>query len=70
MRRFGRIVWQVVSVFAAINFAFYGIKSAGAWAGFNAAPDPSLSTQALAFLGATMLMLEVAFPSLSEKKRC
>ena len=63
-----KTIWKILSVCAAIHFAYYGVLFIGAALGLNAAAEPPLTTQALAFIGAAMISVEVAFPALGEAK--
>lgn len=56
------VLWALLGIGVAINFAYYGVMFAGAWLTINEAPTPPISTSALAFIGAAMLILEQVFP--------
>lgn len=68
MKRAWVFVWRATGLLVAIDWCIYSGMFIGAWAGWNEAPAPALSTQAVVFLAAAMFMLEGAFPALTQAR--
>lgn len=61
-----RFIWKFLSVATAFQYFYWALMFAGAWLNLTAAPIVSLDLTALAFFGAGMLMIEIAFPSFAK----